>query len=63
MNADKVVKLALRAYIDAKEDHLRRYGFRTLPPDRKVIEGEIMDAKQLLNWFNDERAHVDVGDE
>lgn len=58
MNVTNLTIMALRAYIEQKEDYLRRYGFRTLPPDRKVIEAQIGDAKQLLNWFNDERARV-----
>lgn len=60
MNVTNLTIMALRAYIEQKEDYLRRYGFRTLPPDRKVIEAQIGDAKQLLNWFNDERARVVV---
>ena len=60
MDNNKLTIAALRAYISEKEEFLRRYGFRTLPPDRKVIEGEISEAKRLLNLFNDDRARVAV---
>lgn len=60
---NKLTIAALRAYIDAKEEFLRRYGFRTLPDDKAKVMSEISDAKRLLNLFNDERAHVEVSDE
>lgn len=63
MSNDKLTIAALRAYIDAKEEFLRRYGFRTLPVEKARVMSEISDAKRLLNLFNDERARVVTVDE
>lgn len=63
MSNDKLTIAALRAFIEAKEYQLTRYGFRILPADQQVIRGEVAEAKRLLNLFTDERAHVEVSDE
>ena len=63
MSNDKLTIAALRAYIAGLEEHLRRYGFRTLPDDKVKINKDIGDAKRLLNLFNDERVRVVTVDE